>query len=78
MKKEIKVGTTIVNRSKHAGKTLVRKESGREFYCWKSATVTSIGKLGPNTNYYTVVDDRGLPTTIDDDDFKDGHLVVEE
>ena len=73
--REIKIGDIIINHNEPSGITLVNKYTGKEIYFWRTATVIEIYKSKYIT-YYRVKDDKGIVSTIDDDDFSHGKLEV--
>ena len=65
------IGNIYINNSECAGK-MVKTPGGRSFYCPKEFTVIKDnGELyGLHIHSYTVIDDRGLQSTVDDEDYK--------
>lgn len=65
------VGKTYINNNKYAGK-MVTSPSGRSFYCPKEFTVIKDnGELhNLHIHSYTIIDDKGCKSTIDDEDYQ--------
>ncbi len=72
-----KVGETYINNNEYAGKT-IQNPSGRSFYCPKEFTVIKDnGELhNMHIHSYTVIDDKGFESTIDDEDYPSVTLKV--
>lgn len=65
------IGKTYINNNENAGK-MIKTPSGRSFYCPKQfMVIKDNGELhNMHVHSYTVIDDRGSESTIDDEDYK--------
>lgn len=70
-KAKFEVGKTYLNNNEYAGK-MMKTPSGHSFYCPKEFTVIKDnGELyKSHIHSYTIIDDRGFESTIDDETYQ--------